>query len=239
MKKLTITNEDNLKLNVDLVRYFKYKNDCFLIYTIGEFDEKNYQKLYLVKVMEELGIPVVQNIDDEIEWDGMQKIIKRVIKELKNHKSNDVKDLDYTIIEGIKIVNPRFFKLDSKLVDILASNYFNSDSKDIYNETEENSLEPVVPEVSIEPVPTVEPMASETSIEPVQTLESVTPENSVDSAQYNQSAELSKIENIPEEIDYKSLYFAMKRENESTTKLMDTVLTELVEYKQKYGELEK
>ena len=46
MKKLTITNEDNLKLNVDLVRYFKYKNDCFLIYTIGEFDEKNYQKLY-------------------------------------------------------------------------------------------------------------------------------------------------------------------------------------------------
>ena len=44
---------------------------------------------------------------------------------------------------------------------------------------------------------------------------------------------------MPEEIDYKSLYLAMKRENESTTKLMDTVLTELVEYKQKYGELEK
>ena len=45
MDKLTITNGDNTKMKVDLIRYFKFNNDCFLIYSMGEVDEKNYIKI--------------------------------------------------------------------------------------------------------------------------------------------------------------------------------------------------
>lgn len=123
MRSFTITNADNTKMQVDLIRYFKFKTDCFLIYSIGEIDDKNYKKLYLVRIMEELGFPVVQTIKNEADWANMQGIVKKVLKELKKNSKKLTEDLDYREIEGIKIVEPRFFKLDAKLVDILASNY--------------------------------------------------------------------------------------------------------------------
>lgn len=123
MIKLTITNSDNTKMSVDLIRYFRFKNDCFLIYSMGEVDEKNYKKLYLVRIMEELGFPVVQTIKNEADWSSMQSIVKKVLKELKKNKKSMTIDLNYHEIEGIKIVEPRFFKLDSNLVELLASNY--------------------------------------------------------------------------------------------------------------------
>lgn len=123
MIKLTITNSDNTKMSVDLIRYFRFKNDCFLIYSMGEVDEKNYKKLYLVRIMEELGFPVVQTIKNEADWSSMQSIVKKVLKELKKNKKSMTIDLNYHEIEGIKIVEPRFFKLDSSLVELLASNY--------------------------------------------------------------------------------------------------------------------
>ena len=142
MKKLTITNSDNTKMKVDLVRYFKFKNDCFLVYSIGEVDEKNYMKLYLVRIMEELGFPVVQTIKNESDWNNMQGIVKKVLKELKRNKKKLTEDLDYKEIDGIKVVDPRFFKLDAKLVDILASNYMegedNMNNEQILNETNKN-----------------------------------------------------------------------------------------------------
>lgn len=129
MIKLTITNSDNTKMSVDLIRYFRFKNDCFLIYSMGEVDEKNYKKLYLVRIMEELGFPVVQTIKNEADWSSMQSIVKKVLKELKKNKKSMTIDLNYHEIEGIKIVEPRFFKLDSSLVELLASNYsFDNDA---------------------------------------------------------------------------------------------------------------
>ena len=123
MMQLTITNADNSKMKVDLVRYFGFKTDCYLIYTLGEVDEKNYKKLYLVRIMEELGFPVVQTIRNDSDWANMQGIVKKVLKELKKNKKNLTVDLDPHQIDGIKVVDPRFFKLESSLVDILASNY--------------------------------------------------------------------------------------------------------------------
>ena len=129
MKKFTITNSDNTKMTVNLVRYFSFKNDSFLIYNIGEVDEKGYLKLYLVRIMEELGFPVVQTIRNEADWSNMQGIVKKVLKELKKNNKKQTIDLNYKDIEGIKIVEPRFFKLDPKLADILASNYMEDESQ--------------------------------------------------------------------------------------------------------------
>lgn len=186
MKKITITNADNTRLQVELIRYFKFKNDCFLIYTLGELDEKNYQKLYLVKIMEELGLPVVININDEAEWAGMQNIVKKVIKEIKSGKYKLLEDLDYNSIDGIKVVNPRFFKLDSKLVQILSSNYFEDDNieqndyleitvepinnVEEINPTVELSNEGVQPIIEPIPVPIVEPIKEEQSVVPIQPI---------------------------------------------------------------------
>ena len=102
MIKLTITNSDNTKMSVDLIRYFRFKNDCFLIYSMGEVDEKNYKKLYLVRIMEELGFPVVQTTKNEADWSSMQSIVKKVLKELKKNKKSMTIDLNYHEIEGIK-----------------------------------------------------------------------------------------------------------------------------------------
>lgn len=145
MIKLTITNSDNTKMSVDLIRYFRFKNDCFLIYSMGEVDEKNYKKLYLVRIMEELGFPVVQTIKNEADWSSMQSIVKKVLKELKKNKKSMTIDLNYHEIEGIKIVEPRFFKLDSSLVELLASNYSfdeNTTSDSILS-TQDDTLESI------------------------------------------------------------------------------------------------
>ena len=141
MRSFTITNADNTKMNVDLICYFKFKTDCFLIYSIGEVDDKNYKKLYLVRIMEELGFPVVQTIKNDADWANMQGIVKKVLKELKKNKKKMTEDLDYHEIDGIKIVNPRFFKLDAKLVDILASNYMNGDEVSVNNEVENMNVQ--------------------------------------------------------------------------------------------------
>lgn len=140
MEKFTITNADNTRMNVDLIRYFKFKNDCYLIYTLNEIDEKGYLKLYLVKIMEELGFPVTHNIKDDKEWAGMQSIVKKVLKEIKSNKRKFLEDLNYDSIQGIKIVEPRFFKLDQKLAEVLSSNY-NVDISDNINSTEEKFVE--------------------------------------------------------------------------------------------------
>lgn len=144
MEKFTITNADNTRMNVDLVRYFKFKNDCYLIYTLNEIDEKGYLKLYLVKIMEELGFPVTHNIKDDKEWAGMQAIVKKVLKEIKNNKRKFLEDLNYDSIQGIKIVEPRFFKLDQKLAEVLSSNYnvsINGNNNEFDFATESNNLE--------------------------------------------------------------------------------------------------
>ena len=364
MKKMMITNPDGTKMNVDLVRYFKFCNNCYLIYTIGEFDEKNYQKLYLMKVLEELGVPVIQNIKDETEWKGMQKIVKKVIKELKTKKMVETKDLDYSLIDGIKVSNPRFFKLDQKLVDILSSNYFENELSDSNDETIESPIayqpqEPiddinnVVPNVDITPLESqektstdiipevmpienkeVNPVELESLIvaqpqEPIDDLNNVvpnvdvTPLESQEKTLTNIIPEVIPIENkeinpvelespiayqpqepiddinnvvpnvditplesqekistdiIPEvmsiedkkinpvelespivaqpqepiddlnnqieikkennSIDYKELYLTLKKENDSINETMETLLNELIKYKEKYGELD-
>ena len=150
MKKLVITNADNSKMTVDLVRYFKFKSDCFLIYTMGEIDEKNYLKLYLMRIMEELGFPVVQTIKNDADWANMQIIVKKVLKELKKGKKKSFEDLDYKEIDGIKVVNPRFFKLDHNLVALLSSDY--SFGNDALNEIYDNKSYTMSMQQELEPI---------------------------------------------------------------------------------------
>ena len=269
MKKMMITNPDGTKMNVDLVRYFKFRNNCYLIYTIGEFDEKNYQKLYLMKVLEELGVPVIQNIKDETEWKGMKKIVKKVIKELKSKKMIQTKDLDYSLIDGIKVSNPRFFKLDQKLVNILSSNYFESELSTSNNEmidqsvdVNQDQIDDVVPNIDVVPIENQETVSENIipEIMPIENnetnqvklespignqipdqIDNVVPNIDVapieNQENLNQTSQI-EIKNEEKTIDYKELYLTLKKENDSVNETMETILNELIKYKEKYGELE-
>lgn len=294
MEKITITSGDNSKMSVDLVRYFKFKNDYFLIYTMNEMDEKGYLKLYLVKIMEELGNPIAYTIKNDKEWTGMQNIIKKVLKEIKTNKKRNLVDLDYSGIQEIKIVNPRFFKLDPKLVDTLASNYQfaveNLNSIDINNAPVDNNLiegnnveveETTNNESNLEPIEETLmkqgafvpiDIASENTItnenipnvgeeklnrEDLQEIDSnenssiqqMVPTDQLDTnsndnnyTQVVSPTELSQnnqVDTTDNTVDYKKLYLSEKQEKETINEIMNHLLLELQEYKNKYGELEK
>ena len=261
MKKFTITNGDNSKLPVDLVRYFKFKNDCFLIYTIGEVDEKNYSKLYLVRIMEELGFPVVQTIKNEADWKNMQNVVKEVLKELKKNKKKTFEDLNYMEIDGIKVSDPRFFKLDSKLVEILASNYLENEDVsnqeqviqnidpvpvlDSYDQSSQNlddSLNDSAQENSVsseiqsiqEAIPVDQPIDVQGGVNLTPSVPEVEQVDSV-----GQTMIVQNSENVESNItvNYKELYEALKSDNDATNELLDSVIVELNKYKEKYGEL--
>lgn len=294
MEKITITSGDNSKMSVDLVRYFKFKNDYFLIYTMNEIDEKGYLKLYLVKIMEELGNPIAYTIKNDKEWTGMQNIIKKALKEIKTNKKRNLVDLDYSGIQEIKIVNPRFFKLDPKLVDTLASNYQfaveNLNSVDINNAPVDNNLiegnnveveETTNNESNLEPIEETLmkqgafvpiDIASENTItnenipnvgeeklnkEDLKEIDSnenssiqqMVPTDQLDTnsndnnyTQVVSPTELSQnnqIDMTDNTVDYKKLYLSEKQEKETINEIMNHLLLELQEYKNKYGELEK
>ncbi len=299
MQNFTITNEDNTKMSVDIVRYFKYKNDCYLIYTMNEVDEKGYLKLYLVKVMEELGFPVVYNIRDDKEWASMQGIVKKVLKEIKSNKKKLLVDLDYSSIQGIKVANPRSFKLDQKLAKILSDHYdFSNINNQIVSENSandgnlneipvESESVPQTTEIPIEPEnsPQVTEIPSENNLESIdETLlkqgafdpiladgviepdnnesdnststEPATIENHdlvTNSVEINENTNLDETEQIEESAsnpvdesehevelsnsDYKELYLAEKKEREAVELVLDDLLEQLQQYKDKFGNI--
>ena len=286
MKNFTITNEDNTKMSVDIVRYFKYKNDCYLIYTMNEVDEKGYLKLYLVKVMEELGFPVVYNIRDDKEWASMQGIVKKVLKEIKSNKKKLLVDLDYSGIQGIKVANPRSFKLDQKLAKILSNHYDFSNINDQIvseNSTNDGNLNEIP--VESESVPQTTEIPSENNLESIdETLlkqgafdpilaagviesDNNEPDNSTstepatienhdlvtNSVEINENTNLDETEQIEESAsnpvdesehevelsnsDYKELYLAEKKEREAVELVLDDLLEQLQQYKDKFGNI--
>lgn len=120
MVKIFLRNAKNKKVQVDLVRYFKYENNHYLIYTLNEKDEKDFLKLYVVKVMEELGTPILKYIENEWEWNHMPQIIQEMLKEIKSNAPYSFVDLDPKKIEGLKVKKARNFKLLARLTYLLS-----------------------------------------------------------------------------------------------------------------------
>ena len=81
---------DNAEMMADVVRYFKYNNNYYLIFTYGEKDEKNYQKLYIVQILEELNEKIARNINDDDEWHEMQSMVKDSIKQIRKGNDNEI-----------------------------------------------------------------------------------------------------------------------------------------------------
>lgn len=121
MEKIFVYNNDNEKKILDLVRYFRYNNTNYFIYTLNETDEKGYLKLYIVKIMKSLGDLVIVPVKDNKEWATMQDMIRSIIIDLKDQVSDLFEDLDYNELHGLTMPIARSFKLDKKLLVKLMS----------------------------------------------------------------------------------------------------------------------
>ena len=121
MEKISIYNANGFKSEVYLVRYFKLDYTNYLVYTVFERDEKGFIKLYLIKIMDELGKKVGISILEDEEWKNMQKVIKTVIKEIKDNKIDSFEDLLTNGLEKVKVGEAKFFKLDQNLTDLLSA----------------------------------------------------------------------------------------------------------------------
>lgn len=143
MSKLIIKNFDNNKVEVDVIRYFKYKNTNYLIYTLNEIDEKRFTKLYIVKIMKQFNLLVAKTIKDEQEWKQIQQIVKELVTELKNNKLNEFVDLDIENLNNIKIKEARYFKLDKKLLSILTVNNEENQKEKLDELPSMNEISPV------------------------------------------------------------------------------------------------
>ncbi len=137
MKKISLRNHKNKKIDSELVRYFKCQNDDYLIYTFGEKDEKDFIKLYVVKVMEELGRPVAKTLSTDQEWEKMQMIVKQMLKELKRGQIQSFVDLEDGFIHELKVLEARSFKLSESLVEILSGDRIIEKSVESNNEKSE------------------------------------------------------------------------------------------------------
>lgn len=121
MKNICMSYEDGSIFNAYLVRYFRFKNNVYLIYTHQEKDDKDYMKLYVVKVMKELGVYVTQTVRRTDEWNLMKGIIKHILSEIKKGKVTIIEDLNLFDIDKIVINEYKNFSLASDLVSLLAN----------------------------------------------------------------------------------------------------------------------
>lgn len=119
MKKITLVMKNNHKQSVNVVRYFELLGNKYLIYTLNEIDHNDYQTLYVVKEMKELGSPILQNIRDDEDWDILKQNIRNMIKELKNGAPVTFVDLNSSRLEGLYVADARIFKLAKAIVDVL------------------------------------------------------------------------------------------------------------------------
>lgn len=120
MKQVLLSYQSGYTFSVDAIKYFTYNYNTYFVYTLHEEDEKGYVKLYIVKIMEELGEKVSQTIRRVDEWDKIKYIIKKLLDEIRLNEITSFTVLDPLLLNGLTIYENRQFKLSKDLVDILS-----------------------------------------------------------------------------------------------------------------------
>ncbi len=220
MEKIVILNSENIETSVNVIRYFKYKNDYFLIFSYDEIDASGKQKLYIVQILDELGEKVARNINDLDEWNDIQTMIKESIKQIKKGNDNNVEKLNVYELNNIKIENPREFKVDPKLVKLLSLDIMDDvleDDDSLVENQEQGKQE----DNEVKTEKEIEETVDESK------------ENVVESTENTVNDTSAEVESI----DYKKMYFALKEDNDATEELLNDLMSKLSLYKEKYGEL--
>ena len=152
MESVNLINVDNETMKVEIVRYFQFNNNNYLIYSLNEVDEQNYVKLYAVKVENNGGVLVSSNITDESVWGAIKEQIKIIVRGNKDGIA-EVADLNYKELESLKITDNRVFKLSNQLVSLLGANkkVFEEEPSRDFQGNETSQVESVF-QVDVEPI---------------------------------------------------------------------------------------
>lgn len=121
MKKIHLAYEDDTIFAVDVVRYFRFKNNKYLFYTLNEKDDRGYLTLYVVKVMKELNNFVSQTIRSTNEWNQMKDLVKRILIELKRGQLKVIEDLNSNELDNMIIYESRSFTIAADLAENLSN----------------------------------------------------------------------------------------------------------------------
>lgn len=223
MEKIFVYDINHNRVQVDLVKFFKYQYTNYFLYTINEKDEKNFVKLYVVKVMKELGEWISCNIIDDEEWKDFQIIIKNILKEIKDNKIVSFSELESSILYDMNIKEARHFKLDVKLVDMLVSNVYeeqnNFQSMYIDIKKQKDSLDEILAKMLGE------------------LTEYRLKYGELENSNQNFDFPIADFDEPKSETDYKNLYLKTKYEKEYLDVVLAKMLGELTEYHLKYDEL--
>ncbi len=94
------------------VRYFKYNNNSYFVYTLNEVDNEGYVKLYIKKIVGNEDVAI-----DDNEWPTVKGIVQEVFREIKAGTHYCYEDLDLNKINEIMDTGSRIFRLKQVVVD--------------------------------------------------------------------------------------------------------------------------
>lgn len=122
MNNVLLKNDSGESAVASVVRYFKYANQDYMLYTLNEVDASNYIKLYGITVsMDQSGNFIAAAIDDSI-WGNIVALIKEMVKPISERANNDFIDLNSNSISTINLLSKRVFKINKDMANLLVTN---------------------------------------------------------------------------------------------------------------------
>lgn len=125
MKNIKVNKDGNAAI-AKIVRYIKLDGLKYIIYSLNEIDEEEYEKLYVNKLED-------NNIIEIDEWVKFKKAIPMIVKSIKADAIDSFEDLSINDINDIDTTNYKAFKLKKDIVfSIVKEEDIIEDSTDDY-----------------------------------------------------------------------------------------------------------
>ena len=127
MDNVKIISDNGVEVNVNGI-FYVFNSKYYFIYTMGELDENEYVKLYLVQVCKEVqntnagpvdtGYMLGMEITDSAEWKNVQSSITKIVDDKKSGTtSSEIQYLPITMLVNLKIVSTNKFKLMKHIIE--------------------------------------------------------------------------------------------------------------------------
>lgn len=197
--------------------FYVFNSKYYFIYTMREFDENDYVRLYVVQVCKEIqntptgpvdtGYMLGMEISNSEEWSRVQESITKIVEDKKNNTVNsEIQYLPINMLKNLKIISKNKFKLMKNIIEdnfkvnigIPTETASLGDSQNNYNDLVQNdSLTPIQP---LEPISNAVMNDSTLPLENLTTIPTNTTSNTKDSDVI---------------IDYRSRFFEEQEKNQA------------------------
>lgn len=105
--------------SVTIERYFKLADQAYVIYSDGIADADGNVKIFVAKVVDN---EQVLPIDTQEEWDRVKNAIVGIVNDNKECNKLGVEDLNYHLLENLKITDARALRLPVAVMPYLSAN---------------------------------------------------------------------------------------------------------------------